>query len=904
MPIQNLQIQSIDDLINKVFQDDTDKITFIMPSLESKKDMVERLARRWGSIPDQSILRLNEFFARQVQNVAPEMQFLDKDLLNLILKTSLKQNPELKKYTPFVDVALDYISIFSPILGRDIYRQALEALIDSDPLFLKNYGDLYPFLVKVWDQLLDTKQILPSWSLGWLFKNLPILESQSQTLYIFGPHKLKNIEKDFFDELARTWTIYFVDSADINETSELTASKNPNSLKSKDPNYFTSEDSNSFTSENPNRFKSEDQNSFTSEDSNSLKVDGSDTQKGVDDLGGASVYKICELVSPLDEIDFCLSIFENLGEGESVNVIAPKAKWYYKEMIEAFLKEDTLVPTQEVHLSHREMLNKFLSPLKVQTGEYEAADLKTLWEQTRKDFKNQQEFTKYTEGIFDNEAILGVLKQLKAMKLPQDSLSFLDFLDLVISSHPQNADLSLVLRKLYSVALQTPTYLKLPFEDWVKFIEIKLSKISPNLRSQKINFYTLDEARWVSGETNIFLSCTRQDYERNIFAYLSDYEVERVKFDLGFDLEGLSPKETFKLELKEHSQKSIINYFLVPEFDFIGTSQQRPQFLQILESQSPAQTERIKFNKKSIEKILKAQDPNLCTVSNFTLNKLSASALQTYIDRPYEFFLSYVLGLREETPLDIDPSALLSGSIFHELLQVFLEKDNVQANDLKAAAKQMVESAYKFWPSTKAAELQVSKYTEDIIKYLKSDQQRKATSGRKTLATELSFTGHFDLQDLKFHKDPKPGRVLFNGVIDRIDVVESYAFLIDYKSGQGTINHVKNLFSNPNVQMPIYAMAFEDGLLDLDYELAGLLYISIKNQFQETAALVVKDHTDLFFEKKMTARNTGVVDQKKFQETIDDYRLFIKQKIVEIQQNKFGSWIKEDGKIIPISVDF
>ncbi|MCO5114535.1 MAG: PD-(D/E)XK nuclease family protein [Bdellovibrionaceae bacterium] len=819
--------------------------------------MVEKLALRFGTVPDQSILRLNEFFSRQVQELAPEIQFLDKDLLSLVLKMNLSSQGEFKKYTAFIDVALDYISIFAPILGRDVYREALEEFIQNDDLFLKNYGDIYGFLTSVWDNLLQTKQVLPAWSLGWLFLNLPELEKQNKTLYIVGYKNLKDIEKEFFSELAHAWTI-----VDLEFESDF--------LHVNPPSEFAS------------------------------------TQVQVDALAQVQTENrnaIVKVVSPIDEIKVCLQIYKKSLDSQSINIVAPKTKWFYKDILEIFF-ESEFKSTATDEESFREQVNAFLSPLRLQEGSFEQSDVQRIWSDEKDKFKNEVEFQRATSELFDSQKLLELNEHLRSFMVPETAIGFLTFLDVTLSSHKDPDRFSKVLRKLYPIALQIPKNIKMDVSSWLQFVSLKLDKVSPELRSQKINFYTLEEARWVQGETNIFLSCTRQDYDKSLFAYLSDYEVEKIYSDLGFNLEGMSPMKAFEEALRTHAHKGLTNYFMVPEFDFIGTSQQPSQIIQNLEKQGARVQSLNDLEVQNPKVVDTRREVNLCKMTSFKLKSLSASSLEMYIERPYEYFLSYVLGIKDEDPLGVDPSPKHSGIVFHEILAKFLDQKNITKETIQSLIEEKSKDEYQYWSNTKAVELQIARYAEDICTYIEADRERKNRTGAKTIGLEKKFEAYFDLKDLRFYKEHDEGRIKFRGTIDRVDECEGSLYILDYKSGKAD-SLPSNVVSSPEVQMPLYAMIVQDGILDLPGELAGLLYVSIKSQFKEVPALILKGQDEKYLERKLHHQVKASVTEEKFTQIIEEYRVYFKKIITDIMDNKFGSWVKDrDGNLYQINVDF
>lgn len=821
MSIKTLQIGSIPELIKKASLNEATDYLFILPSLETKKEMVERMAQELKTVPDKRILRLNEFFINLTVESEPLIQFLDKDLLILLLKSSLNSQP----YAPFTQVALDYVSIFAPILGRDLYREALEELIESDPTFLKNYGDIYGFMIQIWDQLNASKRILPAWSLGWLYKNFKLLENKHKTVYIIGFNKLKNIEKEFFEELAKSWDIY--DTQIINDSAHLADNKNT----------------------------------------------------------------VVHLTSLADEVAWCLDYLKNKPIDEVTNFIIPKTKWYYKELLESFVQNETeIFETESENI--RNKINSFLSPLRVQSDEYKNSDIQNIMSGQKEVFTSYEELRQQTANIFDLNLLKSSLRSVN--DLPSEkTMNFFTFLDWALfSKHSDKTDYKEdILRKLYSLALQIPNNLKLSYRDWYSFVNVKLEAVSPSLKSRNFNFYTIEEMPWQTQTHNIFLSCTRMDYERSAFAYLSDFEVDKIKTDLGFDLQGIGLAENFALELQENAKLSMSNYFICPNFDHIGASQQKPKFVESMVSLESTIVENYEVPKnENILTILK--NINKCVLPEFKIKHLSASSLQKYISDPYSYFLDKVLGLKDEDPLDLDPSHLMSGSIFHLLLEKGID-NNLGQHELEKIVKDEVTSFYRNWKNTNSQERQISKYVEDFTKYIENDKLEKQTKNRKTLFVEKDFEAYFDLSDLKFYKDYKKGRVGFKGQIDRIDVINNKCFIIDYKSTKNSVNLVRNLKAEPQIQMPLYAMMIQDKIVDLPYPLIGLVYIAIKDNFEVIPSMILPEGAEDLMGEPLHPRHMARVDHLEFNGIIDEYRRYIKSVILDMQNNTFNPLIFE-----------
>lgn len=193
--------------------------------------------------------------------------------------------------------------------------------------------------------------------------------------------------------------------------------------------------------------------------------------------------------------------------------------------------------------------------------------------------------------------------------------------------------------------------------------------------------------------------------------------------------------------------------------------------------------------------------------------RTSVSALQTYFDCPYKYFLSYALRVKKledgkVTPIDI-------GLMLHKIAERFVNEG------LPKDVKSFVE---------KEIPLLLSKYekynyknNERIFKRLLVEAEKicsiiayQIESGLFVpYKTECSFGKEDSVLDTITY----PSGVTLNGEIDRIDLYGDYARVIDYKTGTIKFDY-NDLYFGRKIQLMIYMQV----LIKNGYKPAGLFY--------------------------------------------------------------------------------
>jgi len=200
---------------------------------------------------------------------------------------------------------------------------------------------------------------------------------------------------------------------------------------------------------------------------------------------------------------------------------------------------------------------------------------------------------------------------------------------------------------------------------------------------------------------------------------------------------------------------------------------------------------------------------------------LSASAINTYLDCPLQFYFSVVENMQEEDEIAETVEASTFGSIFHSVMEWLyrpFEGKMITADLLHKIAKD--EELL-----TKTIELSFAK------NYFKTETPKKLTGQnfltgevvkryvKKVLHTDAGLTPFIykesEKRIVREYILPSGKKVYLKGFIDRIDEVKGHTRIIDYKTGKGLLkfNELQELFDKdlkdrPKAVMQVFMYAY------------------------------------------------------------------------------------------------
>lgn len=175
----------------------------------------------------------------------------------------------------------------------------------------------------------------------------------------------------------------------------------------------------------------------------------------------------------------------------------------------------------------------------------------------------------------------------------------------------------------------------------------------------------------------------------------------------------------------------------------------------------------------------------------YQLESISASKLQTYIDCPRKFFLSYVLRQRPRVELTHELNFMQLGLIEHAVIEKYLQK-NTTFNE-EVLNEQILEVLNEF---ESKGELQPEKKEEYWleVKALCSEVINELLIMNQTLGLNLFFEKEL----------PASSQIPVNGSIDCFGENQSMSMILDFKRGGGSIPSQIGLKEFSKIQLWFY----------------------------------------------------------------------------------------------------
>ena len=211
---------------------------------------------------------------------------------------------------------------------------------------------------------------------------------------------------------------------------------------------------------------------------------------------------------------------------------------------------------------------------------------------------------------------------------------------------------------------------------------------------------------------------------------------------------------------------------------------------------------------------------------------LSASAINSYINCPLQFYFKYIAGLREKEAADDEISPALFGEILHKAAEIMYEKiSKKQSNGLIKT------------DALRAEKQNAANYVSEAFEQVFADNkhQKALLEGKGQIVSEvlrqyLLLIIRVDMQYAPFKiyslekaknytaalniATPEGDKkVVFGGIIDRVDIKNDNYRIIDYKTGtvDKKFANFEDLFTSENnykyksiIQMYLYGWMFKN----------------------------------------------------------------------------------------------
>lgn len=256
--------------------------------------------------------------------------------------------------------------------------------------------------------------------------------------------------------------------------------------------------------------------------------------------------------------------------------------------------------------------------------------------------------------------------------------------------------------------------------------------------------------------------------------------------------------------------------------------------------------------------------------SSYELNSMSASKLQTYLDCPRKFYLSYVLKQRPRIELTQQLNYMQLGLIEHAVIEKYLKTNSdfeqqllddqilEVLNDFESQGRLLPEKKEEYW-------LEVKALCTEVIKEL--------IELNKLIGIKLNFE----------YKLPGNDQIEINGSIDCYGQGQFHNVIFDFKRGAGSIPSLSGLKEFTKIQLWFYLDKLKDSEIKLGVKKLLWGYINLSSL--EDSLIFCDDEVTIELLKgsglKMF-KKLYLFDEK-MKELVQEYNKFELKKIKEIQ---------------------
>ena len=296
-------------------------------------------------------------------------------------------------------------------------------------------------------------------------------------------------------------------------------------------------------------------------------------------------------------------------------------------------------------------------------------------------------------------------------------------------------------------------------------------------------------------------------------------------------------------------------------------------------------TARLKYlwQKTFWHKPIDVLSPSIASLLNERRKAYSATSLQSYVSCPYQFFASYCLKIE---PRETGLTAADRGQLIHNVLELFLTKYLSAEQAINKNSLPELEQIFlakfknyrqKLYPQYLAYTAEQSLW-EMLKTFLELEIKYQEASAFRPFELEKSF--EFEL----------PGHgvspLKLRGKIDRLDVFNNQAMVIDYKTGSIKFN-LEDVYKGHSLQLPIYAMAIME---EKKYQLTACELFSLKDNKRQGMYIKGKGLAELNY---LSSRQR-LLELEEFSSLLDTVKGHLQNVVADLESGKITRTPKDN----------
>lgn len=741
--------------------------TWIVSDLQSKWEIQKKFLSPDTVLDENSILRASEFWTKILFRLDPATKVISPELMNQWIWSWLKKNPN--SWTRVSDSAKSirlHLEFFAPIFSQDNYEILMEEWFEKNTDSLIRWRHLYEVCRRIWLDLNEEKiltiSLVPS---RLLEMDIESTLWDGELIFDLGPDSLA-IEKTLVNKISNELTCTWVET-DLNL--------------------------------------------------NQFKLEG----------------ELIRLPTQLGEVKEAVAQVRLwLDQGVSPNcigVFAPDIEKYWPSFHQ-FLKVEG-VPVQKPLLQKLvddPKIQAWMAHLKVALGQFSKEDLESHYFQSSEFLSiSTDDFRRYFSSLNEPHQAKRYpnWKATSGLNL-DEKLTLLGFMEWALRFWPESFSQESLDRVWKALSKDHFDGFLMSSLEWISYFDQRLAKAEQVIEeesSEGIHLFSFSSGEWVEISHLVTLGLSEQELKRPSELVISAFEADRLKQDLGFDLQH-GREENLEKHLAWVSSKDLkFQFHLSSGVNFLGEDITPSKYWLKSAYQNDSQSvKKIRAPRPTRwDELALSFEPKPLAADLVTLEKvsLSATSIRSYFECPFIFFAQKVLKLSDQPALDFDLDPMTKGSLMHKLFEQLVvewgdskwsEETIGDLLDSLRVSEQIEIGDERIWPATKKDLIQLG------LRFLDMERDWRAKLPElKTIGQEVPFECDFNESTKEIHPfNSESKAVRLSGKIDRIDRdSHGEAALVDYKSTPSRLTGWSYWRGKGDYQMALYTMAVEKGLI-------------------------------------------------------------------------------------------
>jgi RecB family exonuclease len=839
--------------------------TWLVSDLRTKFELQEKILARDGQYVDESVLRASDLWKILLKRLEPRLRFVSVPFARSLLKSILDENEEtLGVNSSAEETVMAYLDLMAPILLHPDGSSRLEEWFQTHPEASNRWRDWYLRARFCVVQLLEQHRVITAQWITPYLQNFSELENVWSTpLIVDLGGEISRVEAEILRLISKSASVKVIAPS---------------------PSW-------------KNEFK------YLLQPYEDLEGKSTKTSKFLATATPERKTEVLRFSGMLAETKNAVaqvrSWLEAQVPAENISVIAPDIEVYWP-VLQAYFEQEGIRCQKDIthKIQSLPSVTRWMSLLRAKSGRLSTSDIEVSFFERQEsqglryeDFRALFKSLYVTEDLERHELVRKVYFEQIDMSglVPRDefvakALSFW-------SAHDTDV-VQTILRELLQNAL---AHTRLRWKDWLSYLESIVASKEFNVArgsTDGVMVTRLMSAATEKAHHRIFLGLSEEALKVRGKTQLMGQDYIDLANDTGFYLENPEQSDLeFELRwlMEIRSQWDIFSFGAT---DFSGALQSPANFWMSLHAQhSNSEGEEMTVplvtrwdelqhakelhNRSWLEGrradvedriALDLGQKKLPPLELTELPRLSASALESYLECPFIFASQRFFKLRDVPDIDLDVDHRTRGQLAHALferLTTIPMRFDWTAEELDQLLeeirqqKEMLFADERLWLPLKKKHIQIG------LRFLKFEKNwREQFPQTTTLAREARFDFYIHPQTQEISKTPQEGAFRVSGQIDRVDGDDDgHLVIIDYKSSAGGISAHGSWLKNNNLQLLFYGWVIEQALMeDLRGEVIGLFYFLFKTL--ERKGFKIEDLSGVLYPASKRKDKNGTFEMK------------------------------------------